>query len=177
MRRFLGVTAFAVACAGVVVSAPVGAQAPSGLDIPLETVVRGDAGSEHLLVTEPVPAEHQGKECTATVGGANNESVHPDTNLIVRSGESEIELLDIEREAGAITEGTGPLTLGTEVTVSVVLGEDEVFSGGTVLSIECPTPEEPTTTTTTTPPTSAPPEATPPAPPAQPVPGQPSFVG
>ena len=173
MRRFLGVTAFAVACAGVVVSAPVGAQAPSGLDIPLETVVRGDAGSEHLLI----PAEHQGKECIATVGGANNESVHPDTNLIVRSGESTVELLDIDREPGAITEGTGPLTLGTEVTVSVVLGEDGVFSGGTVLSIECPMPEEPTTTTTTTPPTSAPPEATPPAPPAQPVPGQPSFVG
>jgi len=98
----------------------------------------------------------------------------------VRSGESEVDLLDVEREPDAVTEGTGTLVLAAEVTVSVRLGEDGVFSGGTVLSIDCPEPETPTTvTTTTTPPTTAPPEATPPAPapPAVPVPGQPPYVG
>ena len=179
MRRILGVSVFAVACAGFVTT-PVGAQDdhPS-FDIPLDTVIRGGVGTEHELASAPVPAEDVGHGCEVVVEGANNESVHPNNDLIVRSGGSEVEALDVEREPEAITEATGTLVLGTDISVHVRLGADKVFSGGMVVTIDCPIP--PTTTTTTVPATTttAPPAATPPAPapPAQPVPGQPTFVG
>jgi hypothetical protein len=168
MRRSLGALAFAMVGAGVV-SAPVGAQDPPGFDIPLETVERGDEGSELLLATEPVPAEDVGRECDVVVEGANNSSVHPNTDLLVRSGDSEVEMLDVEREADVRTEATGTIVLDTEVSVFVRFGPDKVFSGGLVVTFDCPTPP-PTTTT-------APPEAGPPAPPAPPVVDPPSFTG
>jgi hypothetical protein len=175
MRRFLGVMTFAVASAGFVAS-PVWAQDHLGFDIPLDTVARGEEGSEHLLATEPAPAEDVGRECDVVVEGANNPSVHPNTDLLVRSGDSEVEVLDVERASDARTEATGTIELDTEVSVFVRFGPDEVFSGGLVLTLDCPTPPSTTTTGSTT--TTAPPEApTPPAAPAQPVTGQPSFVG
>jgi hypothetical protein len=169
MRRSLGVTALAVACAGFV-STPVWAQSHPRLDIPLDTVVRGEDGSEHLLATEPVPAEDVGRGCDVVVEGANNSSVHPNTDLLVRSGDSEVEVLDVERAPDARTEATGTVVLDSEVLVFVRLGADEVFSGGLVMTLDCPIPPSSTTTT-------APPEAPPPAAPAEPVTGQPSFVG
>jgi hypothetical protein len=159
--------------AGVgLVSAPVGAQDHPGLVIPLETVERGEEGSEFLLATEPVPAEDVGRECDVVVEGANNSSVHPNTDLLVRSGDSEVEVVDVEREPDVGTEVTGTIVLDTAVSVFVRFGPDEVFSGGLVVTLDCPTPP-PTTTTTT----SAPPEAGPPAVPAQPVVGVPDFTG
>jgi hypothetical protein len=172
MRRFLGAMAFAVAIAGFA-SVPVWAQDRPGFDIPLDTVVRGEDGSVHLLATEPVAPDDVGRECEVVVEGANNSSVHPNTDLLVRSGDSEVEVLDVERAPDVRTEATGTIVLDTEVSVLVRLGPDEVFSGGLVMTLDCPTP--PTTTTTTT---TAPPEApAPPAAPAQPVPGLPGFVG
>jgi hypothetical protein len=171
MRRYLGALAFAVAGVGFA-SAPVWAQDDPGFDIPLDTVVRGEEGSVHLLATEPVAAQDVGRECEVVVVGANNPSVHPNTDLLVRSGDSEVEVLDVERAPDVITEATGTIVLDTEVSVSVRLGADEVFSGGLVMTLDCPTPPSTTTTESTTP--TAP---TPPAAPAQPVTGQPSFVG
>jgi hypothetical protein len=78
-----------------------------------------------------------GQECSVVVEGLNNESVHPGTDLLVRSGTSEVVASDVERAPNAVTEATGTLVLGTEVTVYVRLGPDGVFSGGLVVTAEC----------------------------------------
>jgi LPXTG-motif cell wall-anchored protein len=76
--------------------------------------------------------------------------VHPGTNLIVRSGDSEVVVPDVEREPGAVTPATGTPVLGTEITVSVQFGPDEVFSGGLVVTVDCTQTTTTTESTTTT---------------------------
>lgn len=183
MRRFLGVSAFATVVAGVgLVSAPVGAQDYPIFDIPLDTVERGDEGTELLLATEGIPTEDVGRECDVSAESANNSSVHPNTDLIVRSGGSEVEIVDVEQEADGTMEATGTLVLDSEVSVLVRFGPDEVFSGGMVVTLDCPTPPPSTTappvtdapTTTTTEPETV---TVTPAAPAQPVPAEPNFTG
>ena len=141
MKRLLGVLASAVVAGGLA-AAPASAQA-TVIEIPIDTVVRGTAGSEHLLVTAPVDPADVGQECNVVVEGQNNESVHLGTDLIVRSGTSEVVASDVERAPNAVTEATGTLVLGPDVTVSVRLGPDGVFSGGLVVTAECQPPTPP----------------------------------
>lgn len=172
MRRLVAVAACAVAVVGLG-SAAGWAQEPPLIEIPVDTVVEGAPGSEHQVATAAVAPEDQGRECTVAAEGVNNESQHPDTDLLVRSGGGEVVVPDVEREPGAHTEASGTLVLGSEVTVFVRLGSDGIFSGGMVVTVECaplPTPTS-TTTTVTTPPA---PEV---APPAVPVPAVPDFTG
>jgi hypothetical protein len=136
VRRVLGVVAFAVAATGFFV-APAGAQNETVITIPLDTSVFGAPGSEHLLGTVAVPADDVGRECGVAAEGMNNESVHPDTDLIVRSGDGELVVPDVERAPNVRTEATGTFTLGTEVSVLVQLGPDGIFSGGVVVTVEC----------------------------------------
>ena len=63
----------------------------------------GAPGSEHLLATAAVAAEDVGRECSVVVEGVNNESTHPNTDLLVRSGGGEVVASDVEREPNAVT--------------------------------------------------------------------------
>ena len=170
MRRLVAVVASAVVVAGLG-SAAGWAQEPPLIEIPIDTVVEGAPGSEHQVATAAVAPEDQGRECTVAAEGVNNESRHPDTDLLVRSGGGEVVAPDVEREPEAHTEASGTLVLGSEVTVFVRLGSDGIFSGGMVVTVECAPPATSTTTAVTTPPA---PEA---APPAVPVPAEPNFTG
>jgi hypothetical protein len=139
MRRLLVAVTFAVVAAGFG-SVPAWAQDPPVIEIPLDTVVRGAPGSEHLLATVPVAPEDVGRECGVVVEGVNNESAHPNTDLLVRSGGGEVVALDVERAPNVRTEAAGTLVLGTDVSVFVRLGPDGVFSGGLVVTVECAPP-------------------------------------
>lgn len=141
MRRLLGVLACAVVVGGLG-AAPAAAQ-DTVIEIPIDTVVRGAPGSEHLLITATVDPADVGAECSVVVEGVNNESVHPGTDLIVRSGTSEVVASDVERAPNAVTEATGTLVLGSTVDVFVRLGADGVFSGGLVVTATCGPPEPP----------------------------------
>lgn len=147
MRRFLGVMASAVAATGFA-AVPAWAQEQAVVEIPLDTVVRGTSGSEHLLATESIAPEDAGRECRVAAEGVNNESIHPNTDLLVRSGGAEVVVPDVEREPDVRTEAAGTIVLGADVSVFVRLGPDGVFSGGLVVTIACAPP--PSTTTTTT---------------------------
>ena len=81
----------------------------------------------------------RGRQCSVAAEGINQESVHPNSDLLVRSGGGEVALLDVERAPNVRTEATGTLTLGTDVSVFVRLGPDGLFLGGLVLTIDCPT--------------------------------------
>jgi hypothetical protein len=84
----------------------------------------------HRLLTQNISAENVGKECALAAIADNNSSEHQGNDLVVTSGGSTVTLFDVERENGARTDGDGLLTLGTTVTIDMVLGEDDVSSGG-----------------------------------------------
>jgi hypothetical protein len=134
MRRFAGAVALAVVTAGCF-GAP---GSPDSLDIEIpDAVVRGEPGSVHVLKTVPVAPQAAGRVCAVAAQGINNESVHPNSDLLVRSDASEVVIFDVERAPNVRTDATGPLTLGSEISVAVRLGPDEVFSGGLVVEIDC----------------------------------------
>lgn len=105
----------------------------------------------HVVSTSTVPANAVTGTCDVDVTGANNESVHPNSDIIVTSANT-VTIHDVEREAGASNlPADGTLVLGDTVTVSVRLGEDGLFSGGTlVVDFACTTPPPPTTVPPTT---------------------------
>lgn len=105
-----------------------------------QTVVRGAAGDTSKLTELTVPASLQGKSVTASAQAVNNTSVHPGTSLIISSNSTSFSLNDIEGSANKVTNGSGQLTLGSTVEVTVKLGSDGVFSGGgnLTITIDCP---------------------------------------
>jgi len=131
-------------------------QSPSfGLDLPL-TSADGAAGSVIELASVPVPSELVGQTCNATFESENNGSVREGSDLILSSGASSLELLNVERSTPLVLTTSGPLTLATALTVSVRLGPEGEFSGGGAAStVIC---AEPPTTTTTIPPPPPPPD-------------------
>ena len=122
------------------------------ITIPIDTVAR-ESG---VLATAPVPAELQGSSCNVQSEAENQSSVHPGNDLIVASGSDSVTLLNVEREPGAVTTAAGDLTLGSEVTVSLSLGPDGIFSGGMIVTIGSCETVSTTTTTPTESPTVAP---------------------
>ena len=111
------------------------AQVEDIVQIPVDTVVRGEPGSIHLLAEVTVPAEKVGAQCSVHETSENNRSVHPNTDLIVTSGGGSVTLFDVEREGGGRTDGDGLLTLGETARIDVRLGADGVFSGGFIVGL------------------------------------------
>jgi hypothetical protein len=138
MRRFAGAVALAVATAGCF-GAP-GSQDRIVIEIPIDTVVRGEPGTVHVLSTTPVAPEDVGRVCAVAAEGINNDSVHPNNDLIVRSNTGEVVLADVERAPNVRTVATDTHTVGPEITVAVRLGPDGVFSAGLVVELDCPAP-------------------------------------
>jgi LPXTG-motif cell wall-anchored protein len=122
--------------------------------IPLDTVVYIPWDSNRLLATEPVPEQFAGQSCGVSGISRNQDSVHPDNDLIVRSGASEVILENVEDEPGETLHAAGTLTLDSDVTVTLHMGPDAIFSAGIDVIIDCsqvtPTTIETTTTTSTT---------------------------
>jgi hypothetical protein len=132
------------------------------LEVPLPTVVRAPAGTEHLLASASVRADLVGVLCVVTVHSSNQKSVHPSNDLVVASGDDSLTIEDVEGEAFAESEQEGTLRLGSEVTVTLVMGPDGVFSAGMTVRISCPETSSTTTSlpTSTTLPTTTLPETT-----------------
>jgi hypothetical protein len=115
------------------------ALAAETIEIPITTVLRGDPGQVFPIGT--VPAQ-PGDECVAQLEARNNESIHPDSDILVGS----VTFFDVEdrafQAAGFTFIATGP------IDVAVRLGADGVFSAGFLLEVTC----NPPTTTSTSPP-------------------------
>lgn len=120
-------------------------------DIPINTVVRAAPGSITVLKTVDTPPELVGASCVGIAVAANQDSVHPNNDLIIESGGGQAVIPDVEREPDVETGVSGDITLGETVKVSLRMGSDGVFSGGLVISIgdNC-TPVTTTTLGTTT---------------------------
>lgn len=111
------------------------------LDIPIDTVIRDDpngpVGVIHHLDTRSVPSEFQGQECTARSVGLNQESAHPDNDLIISSGGTEVVIPDVESDPAATVDAQGTLILGSDVVVNLRMGPDHTFSAGLIVEIRC----------------------------------------
>jgi hypothetical protein len=154
MRNLLVLVALAVTGALLIPGSAVAQE--QIITIPIDVVAR-ESG---VLATVPVPAELQGSSCNVQSEAENQASVHPGNDLIVASGSDSVTLLNVEREAGAITTASDDLTLGSEVIVSLSLGPDGVFSAGIIVTIGSCETVTTTTPTTTTPSTTTTPTTT-----------------
>lgn len=119
------------------------AQDLSSIKIPIDTVVREPADTIVSLASEKVPQEYLGYICTANAIAENQDSVHPGNDLIVSSNGTSITMKDVERAPDVTTPSTGILELGPTVDVSLKMGNDAVFSGGMVVTLDCEQPEVP----------------------------------
>jgi hypothetical protein len=107
--------------------------------IPVDTVVYGDPGSVKVISTQAVGAGLVGEECAVFGDAENNDSVHPNSDLIISSNGDFVLIPDVERLGNGHTDANGTLTLGPQLTISVRLGPDGVFSGGLTVTIACAT--------------------------------------
>jgi hypothetical protein len=123
------------------------------ITIPLDTVVYIPWDSNRVLATEPVPEQFAGQSCAVSGISRNQDSVHPDNDLIVASGASQVILQNVEDEPGETLHAAGTLVLDSEVSVTLHMGPDAVFSAGIDVIIDCAqvTPTTIATTTTTAP--------------------------
>ena len=108
--------------------------------VPPAAITDGTEGEVRLLSTQPVDPADVGKDCEVTVVSTNNESLHPNSDLIVESGTSSMVAPDVEHDAASHT-FVSHLTLGTTITVSVRFGPDGVYSGGSSVETTCPATE------------------------------------
>jgi hypothetical protein len=120
------------------------------ITIPLDTVVYIPYDSNRVLATEPVPQQFAGQSCSVSGISRNQDSVHPDNDLIVASGGSEVILENVEDEPGETLHAAGTLVLDSEVTVTLHMGPDAVFSAGIDVIIDCAQVSPTTIATTTT---------------------------
>lgn len=123
------------------------ASAIDDIVIPIDTVVRGDEGDVVQVASVPVDEDLVGDTCAARLVDSNNESTHPNNDLIFTSGSWTATAEDVESEADSSTEIDGTITLGETVVVEVRLGSDGVFSGGLTLNFDCEDVIPATTTT------------------------------
>lgn len=146
-------------CVAVLLFALVGpARAASDdfeVSVPVGTFLRGiDPGTVVLLTDPPVqsPGDLVGRDCTVVARSQNQQSTHPNNDLVVETGTSQVRIEDVESAPGATTNASGRVTLGADVTVSLIMGPDGTFSAGVDVTIDC-APDATTTTqasTTTT---------------------------
>ncbi len=148
------VAVFGVILAAVVFgfAVSVAAQIPDDVDIPIDTILRGESGDTFLVATV---TSSPGLACDAFLDGRNNESVHPNTDVLIQSGVNFAAILNVE--SGAFNTGSTSFISGGLIEVFIRIGPDGVSSTGFILTLDCqphidppPVVDEGTTTTITT---------------------------
>ncbi len=107
------------------------------IEIPVSTIVKVPPGTKKLLASEAVADELIGQSCQVSAEAQNQGSVHPGNDLIVASDGTAIAIRDVEGQAGGVTAANGSLVLGNDITVTLVMGEDGIFSAGITVTFDC----------------------------------------
>ena len=122
------------------------------ISIPITTIVRAPEGSETILASVDVDDGLVGELCAVSAVSENPDSVHPNNDLVVSTGRTAVLLPDVESQPNGMVVANGILELGAQITVTLVMGPDEVFSAGIAVSVECgPDVVAPPVTTTMVP--------------------------
>ena len=117
------------------------------IDLPLEVVI-ADPGEREVLHVESVADALVGQTCSVTATGNDNESVHPGNNIEIVSGNT-VTLFGVEDVVNKTTTADGVLTLTDTITVTLIMGQDEVYSAALSLHLTCGATTTSTTTSTT----------------------------
>lgn len=125
-----------VALLALGLAAPVGAQETS-FTIEVSGVARGDTGTTQELINQPVEAGLVGATCSVVGRTENNESTHADNDLIITTGTTTAEVENVEELEFETINGSGTVTLGASISISIRFGPDGVTSGGTFLDFTC----------------------------------------
>ena len=149
------------------------ASAIDDIVIPIDTVVRGAEGDVIEVASVAVDPDLVGATCAAELTDSNNESTHPNNDLIIDTGAETFEALDVETEANSTEIVDGDAVLGETVVVSIRLGPDGVSSGGLTLTFDC----EEQLPATTVAPTTEPPAQLPQSEVVAATAAQPTFTG
>ena len=151
-----------VVVAAAMIAMSTGAAAVDDVVFTASGVVSGGEGEIRLLGEVTVAPELVGATCTGRAETANQDSVHPNNDMIITTGTTQAEIPDFESAPFKVTPLSGTVVLGPTVRFEVRLGPTFVSSGGVVVTLDC-TPVGPPTTPA--PPTTPPPDpATTPAP-------------
>ncbi len=141
-KRVAIAAAGAFALAAGLIAVPASADT---IEVPIaEVAAKGEPGSLVAIGSTDVDADLQGRSCAVAVVVQNQVSAHPGNTLVITSGDSRIEVPDIEATANGVTEAAGTLTLGETINVGVMLGNANITSLGSSLTVTCePLPETP----------------------------------
>ena len=111
-----------------------------------------------VTIAGPVATgQYAGQTCTVAGLASNQESVHPNNNIIVRSGGASATLADVEATPGKQTFGSGSVVLGDSISVDLFVGNDDwsdqpqdgapdgigLFSSTITLAFDCQGEAEP----------------------------------
>jgi hypothetical protein len=111
-------------------------------------IIRGEEGDRVNLGVFITPQDLIGQVCSVTVVGNNNRSVHPGNDVEVSSFDTVI-LPAVEDSPNKETVSNGELTLNEEISFTLVLGPDGVYSAELQATLNC-RPQSTTTTSSTT---------------------------
>jgi LPXTG-motif cell wall-anchored protein len=161
LRRFRGlVTLASTTVLILLIALPIQAGTLT-IELPYDVIVE-DPGDVILLKSETIPSPMVGEVCSVTAEGENNSSVHPGNNVEITSANT-VTLVGVEDYEDKVTTTSGELTLGEEITVTLLLATngDGVYSAELDIVLNCQAATTTTTTTTTTTPTTVPNEVLP----------------
>jgi uncharacterized repeat protein (TIGR01451 family) len=113
--------------------------------IPVDTLIHAEPGSLTVLAEATTPPELVGFSCEALAIAQNQESVHPQNDIIIESGGTSAVLADVEGAVEKTTYASGVVTLGPTVTLTLEMGPHGWFSGGFAVTMdtECTPPPDP----------------------------------
>ncbi len=137
--------------AGIILIAEI-ARAQSA-SVSIDTIVFAPEGAA-VSLREPTTPESLGLEagalCNVSAVGVNQRSAHPGNDVQVGDAAAFVTLQDVEAFPNKTTIAYDGIQLVLPALISYVLimGPDEVYSGGLMVEFDCP--ETPTTTTPTT---------------------------
>jgi hypothetical protein len=142
MKRLMLVATLAISMLAVSVA---GASADGIFVIPVDTLIHAEPGSLTVLAEATTPPELVGSSCEALAVAQNQESVHPQNNIIIETGGTSAVLADVEGAVDKTTYASGVVTLGPTVKLTLEMGPHGWFSGGfaVVMDTECTPPPEP----------------------------------
>ncbi len=155
IRRSL---ALAVGGLGVTLAAAGPAAAVALITVNVDSVAYGNEGDLILVGSAVIPSDVVGETCLIKGESVNQESVHPNNDLIIVVGDQTLVVEDVEGLADQVTEVDEFEQIGSTLEVYLRFGPDGVTSGGYVVTVDCSVepPETTTTTVATTTPTTTP---------------------
>lgn len=151
MRARIRIGFGGVIAAATLVAMSTGAAAVDDIVFDISGFATGAPGEIRLLGEIPVAAELVGATCTGDAELRNQESVHPNTDVIISTGASQAVIADVESEPFKFTTLTGSVVLGNTVRFELRFGADGITSGGITVTLDCAAAPPTTTAPPTTP--------------------------